>query len=274
MTISVKSHLKPAVADVSRATAGDASPLLEVRSLVKTFGGVRACDDLSLTLGSGRSLCLIGPNGCGKTTLLRLISGEIDADRGSIVFDGYDVSGLEPDRISRLGIGRKFQNPSVIESLSVEDNVALAVQAPIGHADGEGILQLARAQTDRRGLFEGSIFSGLEESRHRPAGSLSHGERQWLEIAMLLCQKPKLLLLDEPTAGLTRKETAETAVYLKSLIAEQNHSVIVIEHDLNFVAELDIETAAMLRGRIHQRGRFAEIRDDPTVRRVYLGNKA
>lgn len=231
--------------------------LLEVAGLEKDFGGVRAADGLSLTLGAGEMLCLIGPNGCGKTTLFNLITGAIPADRGSLTFDGQSLRGLEPYQIARRGILRKFQVPGIYPELTVRENLGLAADGRSSEAlaDIDGLLALAR-------------LSGRDQV---PAGSLAHGEKQWLEIAMVLAGRPRLLLLDEPTNGMTGAETAATVALIRDLHRDHGCAVLVIEHDMGFVRELDCPVALMLRGRIERRGSFAELQADPLVRDAYLG---
>ena len=231
--------------------------LLEVAGLEKDFGGVRAADGLSLTLGAGEMLCLIGPNGCGKTTLFNLITGAIPADRGSLTFDGQTLRGLEPYQIARRGILRKFQVPGIYPELTVRENLILAAggRSTETPADIEALLDLAR-------------LSGRGQV---PAGSLAHGEKQWLEIAMVLAGRPRLLLLDEPTNGMTGAETAATVALIRDLHRDHGCAVLVIEHDMGFVRELDCPVALMLRGRIERRGSFAELQADPLVRDAYLG---
>ena len=231
--------------------------MLEVAGLEKDFGGVRAADGLSLTLGAREMLCLIGPNGCGKTTLFNLITGAIPADRGSLTFDGQTLRGLEPYQIARRGILRKFQVPGIYPELTVRENLVLAAGGRSDEAPGdiEALLDLAR----------------LSGRGQLPAGSLAHGEKQWLEIAMVLAGRPRLLLLDEPTNGMTGAETAATVALIRDLHRDHGCAVLVIEHDMGFVRELDCPVALMLRGRIERRGSFAELQADPLVRDAYLG---
>ncbi|WP_422366851.1 ATP-binding cassette domain-containing protein [Pelagibius sp.] len=233
------------------------TPLLEITGLEKDFGGVRAADGLDLSLSAGEMLCLIGPNGCGKTTLFNLITAAIASDAGALKFDGEDLRGLEPYQIARRGILRKFQVPGIYPELTVEENLSLAAggRPGIEAADMEELLALAR----------------LSERRAVPAGTLAHGEKQSLEIVMVLAGKPRLLLLDEPTNGMTGSETAATVALIKTLHRDYGCAVVVIEHDMGFVEELDCPVALMLRGKIVRRGSFAALRDDPLVKEVYLG---
>lgn len=231
--------------------------LLEVAGVDKDFGGVRAADGLSLSLGEGELLCLIGPNGCGKTTLFNLVTGALKPDKGTIAFAGQNLAGREPWQIARLGVLRKFQVPGIYPDLPVAENltVALVGSGDEGEARFGELLSLAR----------------LTGKRDLPAGSLAHGEKQWLEIAMVLARRPRLLLLDEPTNGMTAAETAATVALIRDLHARFGCAVLVIEHDMGFVRDLGCPVALMVRGRIARRGSYAELRDDPLVREVYLG---
>ncbi|MGF1594579.1 MAG: ATP-binding cassette domain-containing protein [Kiloniellaceae bacterium] len=231
--------------------------LLEVAGVDKDFGGVRAADGLTLSLGEGEMLCLIGPNGCGKTTLFNLVTGALKPDAGSLRFAGAELRGREPFEIARLGIQRKFQVPGIFAELSVAENLTVALLGSGDEGPGrlDELLGLAR----------------LEGRRGRPAGSLAHGEKQWLEIAMVLARRPRLLLLDEPTNGMTAAETAATVSLIRDLHDRYGCAVLVIEHDMGFVRELACPVALMVRGRILRRGGYAELQADPLVREVYLG---
>jgi len=234
--------------------------LLEVAGVEKDFGGVRAADGLTLTLGEGEMLCLIGPNGCGKTTLFNLITGALKPDGGRLLFAGDDLRGLEPFQIARRGILRKFQVPGIYADLSVVENLTVAV---VGSEDEsaarlEELLALAR----------------LGGKRDQAAGILAHGEKQWLEIAMVLARRPRLLLLDEPTNGMTAAETAATVELIRELHHRFGCAVLVIEHDMGFVRDLACPVALMVRGRILRQGSYAELQADPLVRETYLGAEA
>lgn len=233
------------------------TPLLEITGLEKDFGGVRAADGLDLSLSAGEMLCLIGPNGCGKTTLFNLITAAIASDAGALMFDGEDLRGLEPYQIARRGILRKFQVPGIYPELTVQENLLLAAggRPGIEAADVGELLMLARLSGRREVL----------------AGTLAHGEKQSLEIVMVLAGRPRLLLLDEPTNGMTGSETTATVALIKTLHRDYGCAVLVIEHDMGFVEELDCPVALMLRGKIVRRGSFADLRDDPLVKEVYLG---
>lgn len=231
--------------------------LLEVAGVEKDFGGVRAADGLDLALGEGEMLCLIGPNGCGKTTLFNLITGALRPDAGSVSFAGEELIGREPHEIAHRGILRKFQVPGIYPDLTVAENLTVAIVDSGDEAASriDELLALAR----------------LEEKRDLPAGSLAHGEKQWLEIAMVLARKPRLLLLDEPTNGMTAAETAATVALIRDLHGRFGCAVLVIEHDMGFVRDLACPVALMVRGRIERQGSYEEIQADPLVREVYLG---
>jgi ABC-type uncharacterized transport system ATPase subunit len=231
--------------------------LLELESVHRHFGGVRAVDGVDLALERGELRALIGPNGCGKSTLFNLITGALRPTSGRIRFHGRDVTGLAPQHIARAGVGRKFQVTSVFDELSVEDNLRVALwrQAAMSL---DGLLARLR----------------LTERRQVAAGVLSHGERQWVEIGMVLAASPTLLLLDEPTAGMTAPETAATVDLIRSIAASGEVTVLVIEHDVGFLERLDCAVTVMAKGRILRTGSFAEVRADSEIRALYFGNAA
>jgi urea ABC transporter ATP-binding protein UrtD len=232
------------------------APLLAARNITKRFGGVLAVDDVSVSIGPGEIKCIIGANGAGKSTLFNVLCGSVRATSGTVTFDGREVSSLPLYQFSRIGIARKFQIPSVFDSMSVARNLSVAV---LGTAGGE--LQ------DRIGAMLALI--GLDEQRDQVAGTLAHGQKQWLEIGMALMSGPKLLLLDEPTAGMTSEETQTTASLVRSLAKET--AIIAIEHDMSFVRALGCQTLVMHQGRLIAEGSFAAVERDPLVRDVYLG---
>jgi urea transport system ATP-binding protein len=247
----------------TRLQAGTVA-LLEIERLQKTFGGLAAVDGVDLALEEGALHALVGPNGCGKSTLFNLITGALVPTGGRVRFAGQDITGWPVHRIARAGIGRKFQVPAVFDELSVLENLCLPrwskARLPLlTRADlVPGEVQLARIH-----------LSGKGSAR---AGALSHGERQWLEIGMLLAASARLLLLDEPTAGMTQAETAATAGLIRSVAASA--TVLVIEHDIGFIEALGCPVTVMARGRILCSGSFAEIRADVRVRELYFGRAA
>jgi len=230
---------------------------LVVENLTKTFGGVRAVDGVSLRHGEDAMRAIIGPNGCGKTTLFNLITGYLQPDGGRIGFRGEPLVGRSLHDIARDGLVRKFQVPAVFAGLTVADNLRAALAAPIARARPSAEELLRRV--------------GLEDQAGLAAAHLSHGQKQWLELAMVLAAAPRLILLDEPAAGMTRAERAQTVELLQRLRAETRLSIMLIEHDMDFVAALDCPVAVMMMGRIVAEGHFAEVRRDPAVRDAYLG---
>jgi len=231
--------------------------LLETREVVKDFGGLRAVDRVSFTLRRGELRCLIGPNGAGKSTFFKLLAGLLRPSAGTIRFKQADVTQLAPHEIARAGIGIKFQVPRVYDELPVAENFWLAAH-------------FRRPGADTRLLVERLLDElALASRRHRPVKHLSHGERQWVEIGMVLAAEPELILLDEPTAGMTAAETRQTA----RLVREVNTraSVIVVEHDMSFVRDLSAMVTVLHRGTILAEGTMDAIRENASVRDIYLG---
>ncbi len=297
-------------------------PLLALSAVTRRFGGLAAVDGVDLVLAEGALLCLIGPNGCGKTTLFNLITGELAPTAGEISCNGDRIDGLKPFEIARRGILRKFQIPGVYADLTVEENLRIAAHSrrlrggnegaaafPFSHRKvGEGGPKgrmraapqsgaVAAAPALSRGPSSGpaghllpadagrrkdpspavltpAALLDLVRLSHRRAvlaSDLPHGERQWLEIAMVVAAGPRLMLLDEPTTGMTAAETRATVALVRNLHAETGIAAIVIEHDMGFVAELAAPIAFMLRGRIALTGAFEAVRAAPLVRDAYLG---
>ena len=240
--------------------------ILTVDSLTVAFDGFRAVDGLTLGVAERGVRVLIGPNGAGKSTLLDAVIGKVRATEGSIRFDGRELAGMKPHRIARLGVGRKFQAPGVLEDLSVEDNVALALLRGRGRRALIGT-QLAKADADRIRLLLAD--AGLLGRARHLAGTLAHGEKQRLELAMTLAPDPRLILLDEPTAGMTREETSQTADRIRSLGEER--AVLVVEHDMEFVERLDAPVSVLHQGRMLTEGPLERVRADERVKEVYLG---
>jgi urea transport system ATP-binding protein len=239
---------------------------LVLEDLRKSFGGLAAVDGFDLTLSQGELHALVGPNGCGKSTLFNLITGALKPDSGRIQWDGRDITGLQPATVARLGIGRKFQVPSVFEQLTVAENLALPGWA------GHPLPMWRRARLEEDGALIDLIRLGA--SAGRTAASLSHGQRQWLEIGMLLASRARLLLLDEPTAGMTEAETAETAALIRRIAGDHETTVLVIEHDVAFIRQLDCPVTVMAKGKVLRSGSYAAIRADAEVRELYFGQPA
>ncbi len=251
----------------SRPTPDLSQPILSVENLTVSFDGFTVLDELNFAIGYGEMRFLIGPNGAGKTTLIDVITGKSKPSKGRIIFDGTtDLSRRQEYQLVRLGVGRKFQTPAIFSSLTVYQNleVTLGFRSRI-----TGLLRkLRRGDGDR-------IMSTLEEVglRHRAqdiAGGLSHGEKQWLEIGMLLVQEPKLLLLDEPVAGMTRRERDRTGELLQSIGGER--SVLVVEHDMDFVRQFAQTVTVLHLGKVLSEGTMEDVQQDPEVIRAYLGN--
>jgi urea transport system ATP-binding protein len=250
-----------------------AHPLLSVEDVSKTYDGFKAITDLNFYLYEGELRTVIGPNGAGKSTFFDLITGRAKPDRGKLDFgtdpaSSYDLSALNEYEINRLGIGRKFQTPSVYTEHSVWDNLVLSLKGPRG-VFASLFHRLGSTERDR--IDEILKTVRLDAKRHWKAGLLAHGEKQWLEIGMLLAQEPKVLLVDEPAAGMTDDETDRTGELLLSLAGK--HSLIVIEHDMAFVKQIARHgvVTVLHQGTVLCEGKFDEVQADQKVREVYLG---
>ena len=247
-------------------------PILYLDGITVRFDGFKALDDLSLWIGAGELRCIIGPNGAGKTTMMDVITGKTRPDTGKAFFGStIDLLRLAEDDIASIGIGRKFQKPTVFEHLSVFENLELALKDDRG-VKAAMFFRLSGEQLDRIGDMLELIQ--LEASAQRTAGLLSHGQKQWLEIGMLLMQDPKLLLLDEPVAGMTDEETERTAELFRSL--QGNHSLVVVEHDMKFIHALTQDDPArkvtvLHEGRVLAEGSLADVQANDKVVEVYLG---
>lgn len=241
------------------------NPVLKVEKVTVDFDGFKALDRLDFELYHGELHSIIGPNGAGKTTLLDVISGKIKPTRGKVRFRHKEISQLLEHHIVRLGIGRKFQTPSIFPSLSVFANLELA----LGYRDRTIELLRPLSKMRREEIKEIMNLVNLYQKADLPAGTLAHGEKQWLEIAMLLVQKPKVLLLDEPVAGMTKKERKLTGNLLQSICKEM--SVVVVEHDMEFVREFATKVTVLHEGRLLCEGSTYEVQQNQRVIEAYLG---
>jgi branched-chain amino acid transport system ATP-binding protein len=248
-----------------------ATPLLQTTGLVKRFGGLVATDNVSIDVRQGEIHALIGPNGAGKTTLVSQLTGNLRPDAGTIQFDGRDVTHLPIDARVRLGLGRSFQITAVLREFSAIENVALAVQAHAGHS----FRFLADVRFDRRlrePAWQGLEMVGLDDRAAVPAAALSHGEQRQLEIAMALAGRPRLLLLDEPMAGMGAEESHDMVELLRRLKARCG--MLLIEHDMDAVFALADRITVLVYGRAIASGTPEEIRANTEVRQAYLGEEA
>lgn len=242
-------------------------PILYMEDVTVSFDGFKAINNLNLTINDGELRCIIGPNGAGKTTMMDIITGKTRPTSGSVWFGSrHNLLHMNEPDIASLGIGRKFQKPTVFEALSVFENLELAMAA-----DKRIFPTLTARMTgeikDR--IDEVLETIGLTALRHQPAGILSHGQKQWLEIGMLLMQRPRLLLVDEPVAGMTEQEMERTAELLTGLAGKQ--SVVVVEHDMGFVRSIARQVTVLHQGSVLAEGSMDQVSNDPKVIEVYLG---
>ena len=242
-------------------------PILYVENVSVSFDGFKALNDLTLYIDDGELRCIIGPNGAGKTTMMDVITGKTRPDQGSVFFgQTMDLSRMSEYEIASAGIGRKFQKPTVFPEHSVFENLELAL-----HMNKQVwfslVSQLSGEQ--RNSIEEVMQTIGLTEQRNMQAKFLSHGQKQWLEIGMLLMQKPRLLLVDEPIAGMTHQETERTAELLLGLAGK--HSVVVVEHDMEFVRSIARKVTVLHEGHVLAEGSMDEVQNNPAVVEVYLG---
>ena len=241
--------------------------ILYLDGVCVAFDGFKAINNLSLVLNRGEMRAIIGPNGAGKTTMMDIITGKTRPDSGEVFFDGtVDLTRHDEADIAMMGIGRKFQKPTVFESHTVEDNLLLSLKGPRSILPA---LFHRRSDGEQARIDDILATVRLENRRHDMAADLSHGQKQWLEIGMLLAQDPKLLLVDEPVAGMTDAETAETARLLRDIA--KTHSVIVVEHDMHFVRELDVKVTCLHEGSVLSEGSLDFVSADERVVDVYLG---
>lgn len=238
--------------------------LLYLDDVHRSFDGFKAINGLSLTIEPGELRAIIGPNGAGKTTMMDIVTGKTRPDTGTVRFDNHDMTRVDEAGSARLGIGRKFQKPTVFETHTIEDNVLLALK------DDRSVFSTLFAKDDHAAKVADVLdLIRLTDRRTDFAADLSHGQKQWLEIGMLLAQDPKLLLVDEPAAGMTDEETARTADLLRSLAGD--HAVVVVEHDMEFVRALDCKVTVLHQGAVLAEGALEQVSADEQVVEVYLG---
>ena len=242
--------------------------LLSLKNVSVSFEGFLALNNLNLNLKKGELRAVIGPNGAGKTTFLDVITGKVKPTKGEVIFKGYSLVGKKEHKIARVGVGRKFQSPRVFENLTVKKNLEISV------SQYSSTLRLIASYPSNEKIVEIEKLLkivNLVKQSEVLAGSLSHGQKQWLEIAMLLGQKPSLMLIDEPVAGLTDEETELTADLLKSLAGE--NTVLVIDHDMEFIRRLESNVTVLNQGSVLCEGSMDKIQKDPNVIEVYLGKQ-
>jgi urea transport system ATP-binding protein len=244
------------------------STLLEVQGISVTFDGFRAINNLSFVIGEREMRAVIGPNGAGKTTFMDIVTGKTRPDSGTVRWGelGASLLSMSEAQIAQAGIGRKFQRPTVFEDQNVWDNLRLSLKKPRGPI---AALMDRVTETDRARIAEIAEEIGLADALDRMAGILSHGQKQWLEIGMLLAQDPRLLLVDEPAAGMTSEEREHTTALLKRLA--ETHAVVVVEHDMEFVRRLECKVTVLHEGAVLAEGTLDHVMRDQRVIDVYLG---
>ena len=244
------------------------SALLYLDGVTVSFDGFRAINNLSLAIAPGEMRAIIGPNGAGKTTMMDIVTGKTRPDDGDVFFDSgrHDLARLDETQIATLGIGRKFQKPTVFESHTVDDNLRLALRSD---RSPRAALFWRDSAAEREKIDRILTTTRLGGVRSSLAGSLSHGQKQWLEIGMLLAQEPKLLLVDEPVAGMTDSETMQTAELLREINRER--SIVVVEHDMAFVRELGVKVTCLHEGSVLAEGTIDQVSQNERVVEVYLG---
>ena len=244
------------------------SSLLELSGVSVTFDGFRAINNLSFQIGEPELRAIIGPNGAGKTTFMDIVTGKTRPDEGTVIWGERSLSllSLSESRIAQEGIGRKFQRPTVFEDQSVADNLMLALKKD---RSPFAVLRFRPSKADRDAVAELAEQIGLADALHRKSGELSHGQKQWLEIGMLLAQKPRLLLVDEPAAGMTTAEREHTTQILVE--AAKTRAVVVVEHDMDFVRRLGCKVTVLHEGSVLAEGSLDHVTSDEKVIEVYLG---
>ena len=267
MTLPVPSRPASAGPTPSGTVPAEVSvPLLEVQNVTVSFDGFKALTDLSFSVSKGSIRMLIGPNGAGKSTLLDTVIGKVRPASGQVRYQGQVISGLPEHKIVQLGICRKFQAPGVLDALSVRDNLRMAVRRD---KDWLANFRSRLSAAEEARVDEVLGLTGLKARSNFPALQLAHGEKQWLEIGMVVASDPQLLLLDEPTAGMTAQETAQTAALIRGLAGR--HTILVIDHDMTFVELLGAPVSVLHQGQLFREGSLDEIRADPDVMEIYLG---
>jgi len=245
-----------------------AEPILRAEALSKRFGGLAAVSEVALDLRYGEVHAVIGPNGAGKSTLINLLSGDLAPSAGRIRFDGRDIAGLAADRVARLGIARSYQRTNIFREFTVFENCRLAAQARLPTS-----MRFIRPALGERALGEAArgalALVGLEAASDRAASTLSHGEQRQLELAMTLATEPKVLLLDEPLAGMGTEESRRMVALIARLA--ESHAVLLVEHDMDAVFSIADRLTVMVNGRVLETGKPAEIRESPAVQEAYLG---
>lgn len=249
----------------------DSNTVLLVSDVQKSFGGLRALSDINLQVEAGKTHAIIGPNGAGKSTLLNVCIGRIAPDRGSVIFDGHALTGRKPHQINQVGVARVFQTPEIFPDLTLLQNVMVPAFAKRDGAFRFNAFGSLNGEKKLRGEAEHILEDlGLRDHMNRPAGSLSRGDKRRLELAMCLIQHPKLLLLDEPTAGMSRHDTNRT-IELLQRIKDRGMTKIIIEHDMHVVFSLADRISVLAQGMIIAEGAPDEVRGNPKVQEAYLG---
>ena len=242
---------------------------LAVNNVCKRFGGLKVIDHLTLAIRSNEIRCIIGPNGAGKTTFFNLITGKIMPDSGNILMEGKDITRLKPYQIVHRGIARKFQVPTVFKNQTIFENLAISVR---GHQNFWPLIFGSWSKAETKTKVEEIMKTvNLLGRSNETAGSLSHGERQWLEIGMVLANHPRIMLLDEPTAGMSPQETIETSRIIKNISRQM--TTIIIEHDMKFLKTIADFVTVLHQGRVLAEGSFKQIQDNEIVSNVYLGKE-
>ncbi len=242
-----------------------AETILETKELTVDFNGFKAMTDLDFSLKKGELRVILGPNGAGKTTFMDLITGKTKPTKGSVFFKGEDITGKHPHEIALLGVGRKFQGPNIFDNMTVLENIEVSVKG------SNKIIQSLfhrKSKEDKEAIDNILTQIGLIDKKQYPANILSHGEKQWLEIGMLLALDPELIILDEPTTGMTADETYKTGEMVQQMLGDR--TILVVEHDMEFVRQIAKTVTVLHQGRFLAEGSLNEIENNPRVQEVYL----